>query len=202
MNKTVIQNGIPYTYIETLPLTDGSEFVVVCQNERGERFACPLEDWKQQLNFEAAPGASVDYRSASNEKIALFRSLFRGRDDIYARRWHNAKTGKSGYSPACGNEWRQGLCDKRNTPCAQCPNRVLLPLTDTVLYRHLEGRDEYARDVIGVYPMLSDETTRFLVADFDGEDWQADAAAFAEACCTCDLTPSVERSRSGNGAHV
>lgn len=76
---------------------------------------------------------SVHKYSPPQEKIALFRSLFRGREDVYARRWQSAKTGKSGYSPACGNEWKPGICPKPKGYCADCAHRELLPLTYTVI---------------------------------------------------------------------
>ena len=78
---------------------------------------------------------SVARTSSPAEKIRLFRSLFRGRTDVYALRWHSEKAQKSGYSPVCANEWRPGLCEKGRVPCAKCPNRVLRPLDDAA------GRD-------------------------------------------------------------
>ena len=200
MNKTAVLNDINYTFIEALPLTGGGS-VIVCQNDAGERLACPMELWEASAKA-IVYDTSVNLRSSSENKIALFRSLFCGRDDVYARRWENQRTGKSGYSPACKNEWEQGLCDKRSMSCSHCANRELLPLTDAVVYRHLEGRDKYSRDVVGVYPLLSDETVCFLAVDFDGDGWMEDVAAFVSACTEYDLVPSVERSRSGNGGHV
>jgi hypothetical protein len=61
----------------------------------------------------------VHQQSPESEKIALFRSLFRGRDDVFPHRWHNAKTGKSGYSPVCGNEWVKGICEKPKVKCGE-----------------------------------------------------------------------------------
>jgi superfamily II DNA or RNA helicase len=133
----------------------------------------------------------------SEDKIALFRRLFRGREDVFARRWSSARTGRNGYSPACGNEWVDGLCAKPNVRCGECPNRALLPLDDRVARDHLLGRH-----VIGVYPLLSDETCRFLAVDFDKKSWGQDVAAFTHTCRKAGFDPAVERSRSGNGAHV
>lgn len=116
--------------------------------------------------------------SSPEEKIELFRSLFRGRDDVYPRRFESQKTGKSGYSPVCANEWVRGLCDKRNVKCVECPNRQFLPVTDDVIRRHLSGAVAKGRDfVAGVYPMLRDETCYFLAADFDKETWRDDIDA-------------------------
>ncbi|MEW6220398.1 MAG: DEAD/DEAH box helicase family protein [Thermodesulfobacteriota bacterium] len=148
-------------------------------------------------------GESVHNHSPPAAKIALFRALFRGRDDLYARRFESRKTGKSGYQPACGNEWVHGLCDRRVVKCAMCPHRRLLPVTDEVVRWHLSGRDDAGRPfVMGVYPMLADESCFFLAADFDKESWQEDTAAFMDTCRRLDLPAALERSRSGRGGHV
>jgi superfamily II DNA or RNA helicase/very-short-patch-repair endonuclease len=145
----------------------------------------------------------VNNHSPPAAKIELFRSLFRGRDDVYPRRFESRKTGKSGYQPACANEWARGLCDKRAVRCAECPNRRFLPVTDEVVRWHLSGRDNTGRDlVMGVYPMLQDETCFLLAADFDKERWREDAAAFLETCRQKSLPAVLERSRSGNGGHI
>jgi len=145
----------------------------------------------------------VDCRSSPDEKVGLFRSLFRGRQDIYARRFESRRTGKSGYAPACANEWIRGICDKPMVKCSQCPNRRFLPVTDEVIGWHLTGHDDGGRDfVMGVYPMLLDETCFFLAADFDKDSWQDDAGAFLETCCQMQLPALLERSRSGAGGHV
>ena len=99
-------------------------------------------------------------------KIALFRRLFRGRADVYPLRWESAK-GKSGYAPACGNEWKSGVCNKPRIKCGDCNQRLLLPITDQVIYDHLAGRQ-----TVGVYPLLADDTCYFLVVDFDEGDWR------------------------------
>ena len=141
--------------------------------------------------------------SLPEEKIALFRSLFRGRDDVYPRRFESRKTGKSGYSPVCANEWVRGLCDKRKTKCVECPNRQFLPVTDDVIRHHLSGADANGRDfVAGIYPMLLDETCYFLAADFDKETWQDDIIAVRQTCEEIGVSYAIERSRSGNGAHL
>lgn len=110
------------------------------------------------------------YRS-SEEKINLFRSLFKGREDVFARRWYSKTTDKSGYQPVCENEWNEEFCDKKKFKCSTCPNRKLMTLTDKDIYRHLSGKDSYGRDVVGIYPMLTDETCLFLCADFDEENF-------------------------------
>ncbi len=146
---------------------------------------------------------AVTQFSPPGAKIALFRSLFRGRDDVYPRRFESRRTGRSGYSPACANEWVRDVCDKRASPCAKCVNRRFLPVTDDTIRQHLSGRDASGREfVMGIYPMLQDETCFLLAADFDKETWRADAAAVAETCRQLGLPSAIERSRSGNGAHL
>ena len=151
-----------------------------------------------------APSRPVVTKDASPaEKIQLFRSLFRGREDVYPRRFENRRTGKSGYAPACANEWVQGVCDKPRIKCSDCPNRRFFPVTAETVGWHLSGRDALRRDfVMGLYAMLVDETCFFLAVDFDGDDWQRDAGAFRETCRRLDVPVALERSRSGNGAHV
>lgn len=149
-----------------------------------------------------ADSVCVTRASSPAEKIRLFRSLFRGRADAYALRWHSEKTQKSGYSPVCANEWQPGLCEKGRVSCAKCPNRVLRPLDDAAIYRHLAGRDTQGRDVIGLYPMLPDETCYLLALDFDDANWQECARAIASVCRTHSIPFALERSRSGQGSHV
>ncbi|MGD8592938.1 MAG: DEAD/DEAH box helicase family protein, partial [Gammaproteobacteria bacterium] len=132
----------------------------------------------------------------TEEKVALFRRLFRGREDVYPVRWEN-KAGKSGYSPACANEWKRGICDKPRTKCSDCSKRMLLPLTDQTLFDHLAGNH-----TIGVYPLLSDETCHFLAVDFDKADWREDVKAFVHSCRKLNVPLALEISRSGNGAHA
>lgn len=104
----------------------------------------------------------VHHESPASEKIALFRSLFRGRPDIYPRQFISRKTGDKGYAPVCGNEWVRGICEKPRVKCATCRHRKFLPITDDVIHRHLAGDDGQGGDfVAGVYPMLLDETCYF-----------------------------------------
>ena len=133
---------------------------------------------------------------STEEKVALFRRLFRGRADVYPVRWES-KAGKSGYTPACANEWRAGVCEKPRIKCGDCSQRLLIPVTDQILYDHLTGSR-----TIGVYPLLADDTCHFLAADFDDADWREDARAFVQSCRELDVPAALEISRSGNGAHV
>ena len=145
----------------------------------------------------------VGQQSAPAAKIALFRSLFRGREDVYPRRFESRRTGKSGYAPACANEWVRGICEKPRIKCAECGHRRFLPFTDDVIRWHLSGVDGEGQPfVAGVYAMLQDETTFFLAVDFDKQGWRDDAAGFRETCRQMGLTAALERSRSGRGGHV
>ena len=140
--------------------------------------------------------------SSATEKIGVFRSLFRGRDDVYPRRFESRRTGRSGYQPSCGNEWVPGICEKPRIRCSDCAHRRLLPVSDEVIRWHLSGRDPSgAPFVMGIYPMLLDETCFLLAVDFDGEAWMDDANAFRDACGKLGLPVALERSRSGNGGH-
>jgi hypothetical protein len=128
---------------------------------------------------QPAPGASAA------DKVALVGQLFRGRIDVYALRWENARTGKSGYVPATADGW------------TKAGPKTYLPLTDEAIVQHLRGRQ-----AIGVYPLLEDDTCRFLACDFDGRAWQLDALSLLEACSECGVPAALERSRSGEGGHV
>lgn len=167
-----------------------------------------LQEERDRVSLATAfPDASVTNSSPADAKIGLIRKLFRGREDVFAKRWESPKTGKSGYQPACRNEWASGLCDKRRVKCADCSNREFLPLTDPALRNHFAGHerpgDTNSRSyVIGIYPMLADETCWFLTADFDKASWQEDAAAFLETCKLHGVPSGLERSRSSNGGHV
>lgn len=139
------------------------------------------------------------------DKVLLFQSLFKGRNDVFAKRWHSL-TGKAGYQPVCQREWDRQYCDKRKYRCADCPNRLFAPLTYEHLYNHLAGKDEHGRDVIGLYPILEDNTCHFLCADFDDKNcehgYKNDVLAYVGVCKEWGIPCYIERSRSGNGAHV
>lgn len=146
--------------------------------------------WEPELFHQTAAdvdGRSLDARSAPAAKIALFRALFAGREDVYAVRWENARTGKAGWSPAVVGGWAN----------ARRPDRRYLPLTEAVVKAHLTGTAH-----IGVYPMFQDDTCWFLACDFDGRTWSLDAAAYADAARDAGIPVAIERSRSGNGAHA
>jgi superfamily II DNA or RNA helicase len=143
------------------------------------------------LAFEAAAPRT------SAEKVALFRSLFRGRDELFPTRFVSKKTGKAGYAPACRNKFVKGVCELPKVKCGECPNQAFIPFDDAAIVGHLTGRH-----VMGIYPLLEDETTWLLAVDFDKSSWMEDVAAFAETTRRVGVPGAVERSRSGNGAHV
>ena len=148
-------------------------------------------------------GAPVTASSSPAEKIVLFRSLFRGREDVFSRRWTNARSGRSGYAPACANEWAPRICEKPRIKCRECPHRAFIPVTDEVIGRHLRGRDADGKDfTMGVYPLLADETCRFLAIDCDKHTWHRDAAVCLATCRVRRVPAALERSRSGRGGHV
>jgi hypothetical protein len=143
------------------------------------------------------PFCSITGASTPERKIALFRGLFRGREDVYAVRWEG-KAGKAGYSPASVMDWRAihaARAEERKKVARK--TRMLLPLTDDAIRNHLTGKQ-----TIGVYPLLPDETCWFLALDFDKKSWMADAGAFLATCRRFQVPAAVERSRSGNGAHI
>ncbi len=150
-----------------------------------------------------APNAILNL--SLQDKIELFCSLFKGRDDVFARRWCSKTSGKAGYQPVCQNEWTP-LCDKRKNKCADCPNRLFSLLTYNDYYRHLEGKDADGRDVIGIYVLNVDNTCHLLCTDFDDKNcehgYQDDVLSFVDVCKSWNVPCSIERSRSGNGAHV
>lgn len=155
------------------------------------------------LSLPVLDRIGVNHYSSIANKIAVFRSLFRGREDVYPRRFQSRKTGRAGYAPVCANEWVQGICEKPRIKCADCAHRRFLAITDEVIRWHLSGYDKTGRDfVMGVYPMLLDETCMFLAVDFDKTTWRDDSQAFVQTARTMKVPAALERSRSGNGAHV
>lgn len=145
--------------------------------ERIQQLEAELDNLRRQLSgieteIQVAKASVVTL--SLDEKVALFWSLFRGREDVFARRWQSRTSGKSGYQPVCVNEWNPDLCDKRKYKCAECPNRQFAPLTDTDIYRHLEGKSVDCRDVVGLYVIREDNTCHFLCADFDDKNCEHD----------------------------
>jgi superfamily II DNA or RNA helicase len=170
-----------------------------------------LKGFKQSIADEQLPFSQryeliVTNESTQEQKIALFRSLFRGREDVYPRRFESKRSGKSGYQPVCRKEWIRPFCQKPKIKCGNCENRDFTPLSDDVIRNHLIGNDpadRYRREfVIGLYPMLLDETCWLLAVDFDKETWKEDSMAYLDTCERFNVPVVLERSRSGNGGHI
>lgn len=157
-----------------------------------------LDAQEEPVEADTAQTGSIvlEKNYSPQEKIALFMSLFHGRDDVYAKRWVNRK-GEPGYSPVCLNDRVRGVCPKPKVKCKDCNNKNYQALSEGVIEKHLRGKDVY-----GVYPLLADETCYFLVMDFDGDNWAEDVAVVREICRKREIPVAVERSRSGNGAHA
>lgn len=199
MNDKAVINGKEYRFVKTVTDIATDRTAVLCEDEHGCSFICNTEMWE---NNTVLPKAEFNKYVTPNQKIELFKSLFIGREDVYAKRFYNVNSAKSGYVPACANEWVQGVCDKKQYKCVDCPNKSFIAVNDRVIFNHLKGDDEYCRDVIGTYVMLPDETTRFLAIDFDEENWQEDVSTVRKTCHQYDIPVTVERSRSGDGAHI
>jgi superfamily II DNA or RNA helicase len=149
-----------------------------------------------KLSAAASPPLRRPPRTPA-EKVSLFLGLFGTRRSVYPKRWENEKTGKNGYSPACDNEWHPGICYKPKVKCAECLHQRFPPLDEKAVEAHLRGTH-----TLGVYAIGTDDTCRFLAADFDGEGWREDVLAYREVAERVGVTVAIERSRSGNGAHA
>ncbi len=154
-----------------------------------------------QLALGATPVSTVQIPRTPAEKIALFLDLFGTRRSVYPKRWENRKTGKSGYSPACHNDSyvnrQSGVCRKPKVKCSECIHQQFPPLDERAVESHLRGEQ-----TLGVYAIGTDDTCRFLAADFDGEGWRDNVLAYREAAERVGITVAIERSRSGNGVHA
>ena len=143
--------------------------------------------------------SNINSLSEPAEKIKLFMSLFKGREDVFAKRWENKNKGTAGYSPFCLNECKSGLCRKPKGKCTDCIHKAYAELDEKVVGDHLRGRGNF---VAGIYPLLPDETCYFLAIDFDAGEWQKDISVLREACMEFNIPAAIERSRSGKGAHA
>ncbi len=134
---------------------------------------------------------------SNEEKTDLFLKLFRGRKNVYPKRWENNKTGKSGYSPVCENEWVKPICQKPKIKCGDCSHQKFMPLNDVAVGAHLRGAA-----TIGTYAIREDDTCIFLACDFDESSWQSDLLAFSQTAQLLGIDVAMERSRSGKGGHA
>jgi len=132
-------------------------------------------------------------------KARLFRNIFKGREDIVPRFWRSKDGRRSGYSPLCRNEWKAGICQK---PCRTCNNPDYIPLSDDLIMDHFKGMH-----ILGVYPLLKNNTCNFVAADFDnhhgqGKDLLEDISALYEVFEVQEIPCYALRSKSGHGYHV
>lgn len=186
--------------LPTRGLTSDLDSLAVLQAENERLIALPEAngiEWRLTPESTTSPQQPESSRLSTEAKVALFRRRFRGRTDVYPVRWESRTTGKSGYAPACANEWRAGVCEKPRIKCGNCPNRSLIPLSDAAIYAHPAGDR-----TIGVYPLLEGDSCYFLSIDFDEADWREDVRAFAGSCTDLGVPVAVEISRSGHGAHA
>lgn len=171
-------------------------------------------------------GISYDASDSLPKEITITETLakyfyarFWGRTDVYAKRFINKKTGEAGYSPQCDYFWRDGICPRRHGQkirCIDCKHRKWTKLTSRQIIAHLQGLKEDGSDVIGIYPLHPDNTCRFIVFDFDNhekvkgkgsfanaaDDWKEEIVTVHEICKLNGIDSLIERSRSGNGAHL
>ena len=194
----------------------GGQDIVLCRSESGELRFAPLPEWERAAVSDSGDAsasqqvadAPVTQASSLDEKVDLILSLFRGRSDVYAQAFEgrSTKAGKLSYWPPCSQRWNRDVCPRVKNPkarCAECDHPSYEPLTREKVRAHCLGRrDARGRiQAIGIYVVDGDQC-HFLVVDFDGSGWQDAAAAYRDACRAHGLSPAVERSRSGNGAHV
>src|SRR5260370_21444374 len=161
-------------------------------------FSVPLLPPHDPPPAKTVPTAPPENREErARKRIALFRNLFHGREDVYARRWERAD-GRSGYAPAALKDWNAiNKSRPEDRKKVDQKTRRFFPLTDAVVEDHLLGKE-----TIGVYPLLPDETCWFLAADFDKTTWEYDSLAFLETCRELNVPAALERSRSGKGGHI
>lgn len=194
LNKTVVH------------ASDPRKQIVICSNGPDIRYAT-LEEWDKagkSFGERAQTEGIVTSASPARDKLELFRNLFTGRKDVHAHGYRR-KDGGIGYTPACANEWKPGICPKANhhrIKCAECRSRTFLELNDAAIIAHFKGSDDRLRDVIGQYVLDKDCNTNVLVIDFDKADWKEATNAIRLVVKNYGINAAVERSRSGNGAHI
>ncbi|MFC1569111.1 DEAD/DEAH box helicase family protein [bacterium] len=151
---------------------------------------------KTSSELHGTPVASTIPES-TEEKIDLFMRLFCCRTDVFPKYWENRKKGTKGYSPVCSKEWQSGICNKSKIKCSECMNKSFIPLDASIIKAHFSGKL-----TIGTYAIQKDDTCIFLAADFDKSSWKEDTLAYKKAANDMRIPVYVERSKSGNGAHI
>lgn len=207
MHQYALFGTAQFKYDQTIAHTsDPHRQIVICNNGSDVRYAT-LEEWEEAgvlFDERARIEGIVTSASPARDKLELFRSLFTCRKDVYAHGYRR-KDGGIGYTPACANEWKPGICPKaahQRVKCAECGNRIFPELSDAVIIAHFKGNDDRFRDVLGQYVLDRDCNTKVLVIDFDKADWKEATNAVRLVAKRRDINAAVERSRSGNGAHI
>lgn len=207
MHQYALFGTAQFKYDQTISHTlDPHRQVVICNNGSDVRYAT-LEEWEEAgalFDERAQIEGIVTSASPARDKLELFRGLFTGRKDVYAHGYRR-KDGGIGYTPACANEWKAGICPKaaqQRVRCAECANRVFPELSDAAIIAHFKGNDDRFRDVLGQYVLDRDCNTKVLVIDFDKADWKEATNAVRLVAKRRGINAAVERSRSGNGAHI
>lgn len=207
MHQYALFGATQFKYDQTIThISDQHRQIVICNNGSDVRYAT-LEEWEEAgalFDERAQIEGIVTSASPARDKLELFRSLFTGRKDVYAHGYRR-KDGGIGYTPACANEWKPGICPKvahQKVKCAECHNRVFPELSDAAIIAHFKGNDDRFRDVLGQYVLDRDCNTKVLVIDFDKADWKEATNAVRLVAKRRNIYAAVERSRSGNGAHI
>ena len=207
MHQYALFGATQFKYDQTIThISEQHRQIVICNNGSDVRYAT-LEEWEEAgalFDERAQIEGVVTSASPARDKLELFRSLFTGRKDVYTHGYRR-KDGGIGYTPACANEWKAGICPKaaqQRVRCAECANRVFPELSDAAIIAHFKGNDDRFRDVLGQYVLDRDCNTKVLVIDFDKADWKETTNAIRRVAENHGINAAVERSRSGNGAHI
>lgn len=207
MHQYALFGTAQFKYDQTIThISDQHRQIVICNNGSDVRYAT-LEEWEEAgalFDERAQIEGIVTSASPARDKLELFRSLFTGRKDVYAHGYRR-KDGGIGYTPACANEWEPGICPKaahQRVKCVECSNRVFPELSDAAIIAHFKGNDDRFRDVLGQYVLDRNCNTKVLVIDFDKADWKEATNAVRLVAIRRGINAAVERSRSGNGAHI
>lgn len=207
MHQYALFGTAQFKYDQTIThISDQHRQIVICNNGSDVRYVT-LEEWEEAgalFDERAQIEGIVTSASPARDKLELFRSLFTCRKDVYAHGYRR-KDGGIGYTPACANEWKPGICPKaaqQRIRCAECTNRVFPELSDATIIAHFKGKDDRFRDVLGQYVLDRNCNTKVLVIDFDKADWKEATNAVRLVAKRRGINAAVERSRSGNGAHI
>lgn len=162
------------------------------KNDSPQIQPCPTDN----PSIQSDRSETINNKSSPDAKIKLFMALFKGRDDVYAQKWYS-RAGKSGYSPVCLNEWNKDICKKPQIKCSSCNNKNFAIWSTDAVDDHLRGKT-----VLGIYPLLKDESCYFLAIDFDDDGWKEDVTTLRKTCREKNIPVAIERSQSGSGAHA